>query len=346
MHIKKFRARSSHEALTKVKKEFGADALIVETRRLDDGLCEVTAALDRDDTAAPPLTTVSEATGIMEEMREIKELLFSITGKRGDEGEAFRTLKRQMMANGLDAGLTLNILAKACAKARGKCGEGEIDIIPLRNMVRTELRESIKVRDPMRDARLISFIGPTGAGKTTTIAKLAAITVLKKTKNVALLTMDTGRVGAAEQLIKYGRIIGVPVGSASTKEEISAFVEKYNRCRFIFIDTPGSDMKNREYMRRLRGLRSVSPELKFNLVLSVRERDESLFECLRGFSTLAIDAITFTKLDESSSFGQMLVLSKRAGRPISYLGTGQRVPRDLMPATVKRVLNYLMPSQG
>jgi len=343
MHIKKFRARSSHEAMTKVKKEFGADALIVETRRLDDGLCEVTAALDREVTAAPPVSAGTEEPRIIEEMREIKELLLAITGKRGDEGEAFRALKRQMMANGLDAALTLKLLARASAKAQGKGVRGEIDIVSLRNMVRTELRESINVTDPMQDARLISFIGPTGAGKTTTIAKLAAITVLKKTKNVALLTMDTRRIGAAEQLMKYGRIIGVPVGSASTKAEVSAFVDKYNRCRFIFIDTPGSDMKNRDYMRSLQGLRSVNPELKFNLVLSVRERDESLNESLRGFSALAIDAITFTKLDESSSFGQMLALSRYAGRPISYLGTGQRVPRDLMPATVKRVLNYLMP---
>jgi len=346
MFIKKFRAASSKEALAKVKREFGPGALVVETRRLENGLCEVTAALDREEpTVAGPLQgTVrgDENPRIVDEMREIKELLYAITGARGDEGEAFVALKQQMRANGIDAGITLKLLANACAvgsvKKKGR------DIKALREVVRREIGRSIMVKDPMKETRIISFIGPTGAGKTTTIAKLAALTALKKAEKVALLTTDTRRIGAPEQLLKYGRIIGVPTGVAATKADVSAFIKKQSNCRYIFIDTPGSHTDKRDYMGELNGLLSIIPGLKFNLVLSVRERDESLYEAVRGFSKLPVDAITFTKLDESRVFGQMFGVSRRAKRPISYLGTGQKVPGDLMPATVKRVLSYLMPA--
>lgn len=345
--MKKFRGRSSTEALAKVKKELGPAALIVETKRLADGLFEVTAALDREDfgrtTASPGARPELDAPRIIEEMREIKELLFSITGKRGDEAEAYRALKRQMTANGHDMALTLKLLASASQKSSEKSRKVGVQSTNLRALVRGEIGGKIRVKDPMSDSRIISFIGPTGAGKTTTIAKLAAVTALKKTKKVALLTMDNRRVGAPEQLLRYGRIIGVPVGVGATKADISAFIKTYSHYRFIFIDTPGTDMTSLDYIRELQGLKSVNPELKFNLVLSVRERDEYLYGCLRGFQTLPVDAITFTKLDGSSSFGQMLAVSARAGSPISYLGTGQKVPGDLMPATVKSLLDYLMP---
>ncbi len=344
MHIKRFRAVSSKEALAKVRREFGPGALIVETRRLEDGLCEVTAALDREDTgpALPDASDSDMVPRIMDEMREIKELLFSMTGKRGDEAEAYRALKRQMTANGIDTATTLKLLSRACGADSGK-GRGRGGITSLRDIVRGEIGRKIRVKDPMKDSRVISFIGPSGAGKTTTIAKLAAQIVLKKAGKVALLTTDTRRIGAPEQLLKYGRIIGVPVGVAATEAEISAFVREHDSSSFVFIDTPGSDMRKSDYRRELHGLASMIPGLKFNLVLSVRERDESLHESARGVSTLPVDALTFTKLDGATSFGQMLGVSVRSGRPISYLGTGQNVPGDLMPATVKGVLKYVMP---
>jgi len=346
MHIKRFRAPSSKEAIEKVKKEFGPDALIVQNRRLAGGLTEVIAALDREDMGGDPLPagsmTGSETQRILEEMMEIKDLLAAMAGSSETGGKALSTLKRQLMANGLDSVTTLKLLAEARDRGAEK-GDGR-DIAYLKDIVRDRLGTKIMVKDPMRESRVISFIGPTGAGKTTTIAKLAAITALKKTKKVALLTLDTRRIGAPQQLVKYGRMIGVPVGVAALKEEVSAFLEKYSRCRFIFIDTPGSGTGERGYIRELQELSSISPEVRFNLVLSVRDRDESLYETVKGFSTLPVDAITFTKLDECRSFGQMLGISMRAKRPISYLGTGQKVPGDLMPATVKGLLKYLMPA--
>ncbi|MFQ5427412.1 MAG: hypothetical protein ACE5EZ_00370 [Thermodesulfobacteriota bacterium] len=347
--MRRFRAPSPREALAAVKKELGPEALIVETRKLADGGSEVVACVDNEIPASGPAAPMpSEAVvgRIEEEMREIKELLISISLKNKAEGEAITVLKRQMLANGLGNSLTLALLASAAKKdevVKGRAtGANEVNL--LREVLRREIREKIMVKDPMMGGRVISFIGPAGAGKTTTIAKLAAMEVLKKKKKTALLTMDTLRIGAPEQLRTYGKMIGAPVGVASTTAELAAFMKIHSDAGLILIDTPGRNVRNRDYIRELREMADLTPELKFNLVLSVRERDESLNESVRGFSSLPVDAITFTKLDESRSFGQMLGVSTLADRPISYLGTGQKVPGDLMAATKKEVLKYLMPA--
>ncbi len=350
MQMRRFRAASSKEALVMVRRELGPEALIVQTRRLGEGVYEVVAVIDNEESisvsnglSAPSASVVGR---IEEEMREIKELLLSISLKSGGEGEALTVLKRQMLANGLGSALTLGLLAKACKKdgAIRKGGSGGEEMVHLREVVRGEIREKIRVLDPLKDGRVISFIGPTGAGKTTTIAKLAATSVMKKKKRVALLTMDTLRIGAPEQLKTYARIMGVPVGVAATTAELAAFLKIHSDKDLILIDTPGKNVRRSDYIRELQEMTAITPELRFNLVLSIRDRDESLNESVKGLSSLPVEAITFTKLDESSSFGQMLGVSTLADKPISYLGTGQRVPGDLLAATKKEVLRYLMPA--
>ncbi len=348
MQMRRFRAASSKEALTMVKRELGSEALIVETRRLDDGNCEVVAVVDNDIPEARVLSAPADVVvgRIEEEMREIKDLLLSISLKSGAEGEAVTLLKRQMLANGLESSLILSLLSEA-SKKQGKersKGNSALEMARIREVVSREIGKRIRVKDPVADSRVISFIGPTGAGKTTTIAKLAAIAVMKRKKKVALLTMDTLRIGAPEQLKTYGKIIGVPVGIASTTSELAAFIKMHSDASLILIDTPGANVRKRDYLRELRDMAAITGELKFNLVLSVRDRDENLNESVKGLSSIPVDAITFTKLDESRSFGQMLAVSTMAGRPISYLGTGQKVPGDLLAATKKEVLRYLMPA--
>ncbi|MFQ5479818.1 MAG: hypothetical protein ACE5DW_00905 [Thermodesulfobacteriota bacterium] len=348
--MRRFRAASSKEALLMVRRELGPEALIVETRRLTGGLTEVVAVIDNEDAASSSkgLSNPSAAVvgRIEDEMREIKELLLSISLKSGGDGEAVTILKKQMLANGLGSSLTAGLLAGASKNKMIKKGSKAPaeEMAMLREAVRGEIREKIRVKDPLKDARVLSFIGPTGAGKTTTIAKLAAISVLKNKKKVALLTMDTLRIGAPEQLKTYARIMGVPVGVAATTAELAAFLKIHGDKELILIDTPGKDVRKSDYLRELQEMTAITPELKFNLVLSIRDRDESLIKSVKGLSALPVDTITFTKLDESGSFGQMLGVSRLAGKPISYLGTGQRIPEDLLAATKQEVLKYLMPA--
>ncbi len=346
MQIKRFRAATTKEALQMVRKELGPEALVVETRKLEKGGFEVVAAIDREEGA--PLRQAGARGGIsadflLDEMREIKELLVSMAGHGEEEGAAYRTLRREMINNGLDSGLVIRLLAGA--RSRGLAGGGERNgMARLRGAVRRELERFIHVKDLLSDSRIISFIGPTGAGKTTTMAKLAAEAMVKKKKKVALLTMDTLRIGAPDQVLKYGEMMGARVGVATRAGEARDFIQKEHDSSLILLDTPGMNLKKENSLSNLKALASEVPGLTFNLVLSLRERDDCLSESIRRVSGLPVGSITFTKLDEAASFGQMLNISARARRPISYLATGQRVPGDILRATVSGVLDYLMPA--
>ena len=357
MQIKRFRGETTREALSLVKKEFGPEALIVETRTLGPGLCEVVAAMDRDEPEARGGINLGALQGtgdrggvsadfLLNEMQEIKELLVSMAGGGEDEGEALRAFRKELRANGLDGSLVMRLLARARATStRSGDGSGsDTDMARLRRAVRRELSRIIKVRDPVKEARVISFIGPTGAGKTTTLAKLAAMTSLARKKRVVMITLDTLRIGAPDQILKYGQMMGVEVGIAASSGDVPAFVRKHADADLVLIDTPGASPGDSARMEEIRGLATRVPGIKFNLVLSVRERDDCLYETLRRSASLPIEWLTFTKLDESRSFGQMLGLSVRSKRPISYLGTGQKVPGDLVEATVEGVLDYLVPA--
>ncbi len=351
MQIKRFRGASVKEALAMVKKEFGSEALIVETKTLGKGLSEVVAAIDRDEPAAPPRQQQPagvSADYLLGEMQEIKELLVSMAGSGGGEGDAFRVFRKELQKNGLDGALVMRLLARARAvegrrHGEGGAGKGAADLAGLRKAVRRELGRTISVTDPLKDARVISFIGPTGAGKTTTVAKLAAMAKLGHKKKVALLTMDTFRIGAPDQILKYAKMMEAPAGIASTVDEAEVFLRRNQGADLVLIDTQGTSPGKEGHIRELQALASRLDGLRFNLVLSVRDRDESLYESIKGLGPLPVDSLTFTRLDEAGTFGQMLGVSVRAKRPIGFLGTGQKVPGDLVEATVEKVLGYLMP---
>ncbi len=350
MQIKRFRGPSVKEALAMVKKEFGSEALIVETKTLGKGVSEVVAAIDRDE---PVAASQQQSAGVsadylLNEMQEIKELLVSMAGNGEGEGDALRVFRKELQKNGLDGALVMRLLARARAEEGRRNGAGAVrnggtEMAGLRKAVRRELGRTISVKDPLKDARVISFIGPTGAGKTTTVAKLAAMAKLGQKKKVALLTMDTFRIGAPDQILKYAKMMDAPVGVASTVDEAAEFMKKQAGADLVLIDTPGSNPRMDSHVRDLQALAGRVPGLKFNLVLSVRDRDDSLYESIKGLGPLPVDSLTFTRLDEAGSFGQMLGVSVRAKRPIGLLGTGQKVPGDLVEATVEKVLGYLMP---
>jgi len=351
MQIKRFRGASVREAISRVKKEFGKEALIVETKTLGEGLFEVVAAIDRDEPVTAPMgawATGVSAECLLREMEEIKDLLLSISGHDRGEGKALRLFRKELQRKGLDRTLVMRLLARARAgagkgSAAGLAGKGGTDMRGLREAVRKELVRYISVKNPLKESRIISFIGPTGAGKTTTMAKLGVMAGIAKKKRVVMLTMDTFRIGAPEQVLKYARMMDAPAGVASTVDEAAEFVSRHSGADLVLIDTPGFGGAGNPHVRGIRDLAARIPGLRFNVVLSVREREECLRESLRGLGALPIDSLTFTKLDEAGAVGQMLGLSVRSKRPISFLGTGQRVPGDIVEATVEGLLGYLVP---
>ncbi|NVN89768.1 MAG: flagellar biosynthesis protein FlhF [Desulfuromonadales bacterium] len=190
--------------------------------------------------------------------------------------------------------------------------------------------------------RIIALVGPTGVGKTTTTAKLAAMYALNRGNKVALITMDIFRVGAVEQLKTYSRIMGIPLEVASTPKELEKAVEKHSDCDLIMIDTAGRSHKDQEKLNEMKNFFEDKIPLEVYLCLSATTKDRELEEILNRFSIFQISKIVFTKIDESESFGNMINLLMRDNLQIAYFTTGQRVPEDIEVATPAKLADMIL----
>ena len=190
--------------------------------------------------------------------------------------------------------------------------------------------------------RIIALVGPTGVGKTTTTAKLAAMYALNRGNKVALITMDIFRVGAVEQLKTYSRIMGIPLEVASTPKEMEKAVEKHAACDLIFIDTAGRSHKDKEKLDEMKNFFENKIPIEVYLCLSATTKDRELEEILNRFRIFQISKVVFTKIDESESFGNMVNLLMKDNLQIAYFTTGQRVPEDIEVATSAKLADMIL----
>ncbi|MEN9810439.1 MAG: hypothetical protein RLZZ488_2006 [Pseudomonadota bacterium] len=189
--------------------------------------------------------------------------------------------------------------------------------------------------------KVIALVGSTGVGKTTTIAKLAARLQLHDKKRVALVSMDSFRIAAADQLRAYSKILDCPFSEVSDLQDLSDFVTKYYDYDAIFIDTAGRSSKHVLQMEQLRQLSTMPFPVHYHMVLSASMKQRDLDETLKAFRTVSPQSLIFTKLDESWSFGEILNTNITSKIPVSFFTTGQKVPEDLEPATKERVVERI-----
>ncbi|MGB3941254.1 MAG: flagellar biosynthesis protein FlhF [Candidatus Manganitrophaceae bacterium] len=195
-------------------------------------------------------------------------------------------------------------------------------------------------RQKERDSgRVVALVGPTGVGKTTTLAKIAAHQFRRKRK-VTLATLDTYRVGAIEQLKIYSKIIGAPVVVA--EGPLRERLARRGEGEWIFIDTAGRSHLDAARIEELRALVRFDVPVETHLVVSSNTRPSDLTEIVDRFSTIPIDYFLFTKTDETRNHGSLLTALRKKGKPLSYLTTGQRVPEDIEIATPKRIADLVM----
>ncbi len=190
--------------------------------------------------------------------------------------------------------------------------------------------------------RIIALVGPTGVGKTTTTAKLAAMYALNKGNKVALITMDIFRVGAVEQLKTYTKIMGIPLEVASTPKELERAVERHGDCDLILIDTAGRSHKDSDKLEEMKGFLEHTIQADIYLCLSATTKDRELEVILNRFSIFPISKVVFTKLDESESVGCIVNLLLKANLQIAYFTTGQRVPEDIEVATSEKLAELVL----
>ncbi|BBN81122.1 flagellar biosynthesis regulator FlhF [Pseudoalteromonas sp. A25] len=194
--------------------------------------------------------------------------------------------------------------------------------------------------DILRQGGVYAFVGPTGVGKTTTVAKLAALGAQKfGADKVALITTDTYRIGAYEQLSTYGRIIGCPVKQVKDANELAEVLYHLRNKRLILIDTAGMSQRDLRLTEQLNTLmRSTRVDIRSYLVLSATSQMHVLQETVRHFQKVNLSGCIFTKLDECLSLGEIISIAIQNRLPIGYLTNGQRVPEDIRVANAQKLV--------
>lgn len=189
----------------------------------------------------------------------------------------------------------------------------------------------------------IALVGPTGVGKTTTLAKIGASFLSKYSDSIALITIDTYRIAAVEQLKVYGEIMRLPVDVVITPEQLDAALEKHQDKDLILIDTAGRSPRDKVCVEELSTFLKPEYNIKKHLVLSAVTRESELLETIRRFSPLSIDRTIFTKIDECGNLGVLLNIQVHNPSPLSYITNGQRVPEDLLEIDREKVSRLVIP---
>jgi len=219
--------------------------------------------------------------------------------------------------------------------------------VQLRNRLNKALTELIPVAPLSQgcggQGNVTVFLGPTGVGKTTTIAKLAARFALNERKRVRLLTLDTYRIAAAEQLKIYGEIIGVPVRVIHSVDELDEVLSNRRSDDCILIDTTGISHNKIADYAELSAYLSGNESIQKLLVLSTTTNANDLQEAVDSFEVFSPDGLVFTKLDESSSCGIIVNEVIRTKKPLTCLTNGQNVPDDLIIPSPETVANMVVP---
>jgi len=202
------------------------------------------------------------------------------------------------------------------------------------------------VRKKAIGAHVVALIGPTGVGKTTTIAKLAANMKLRDKHRVGLITIDTYRIAAIDQLRKYADIIGSNLRVVATPEDLRDAVRSMSDCDFILIDTAGRSPNDTLKLNELKTFLAAAEPDEVHLVLSTTASQECVELAIERFGDVRVDKIIFTKLDEAAHVGVVLNVVKKVNKALSYITTGQDVPDDIEVGRGKRLAQMLLGSES
>ncbi|MBK8789031.1 MAG: flagellar biosynthesis protein FlhF [Holophagaceae bacterium] len=292
---------------------------------------------------------------ILKELDQMKALLSRIQRQGMPPAQlhlppSLLELYGDLVANDVEPLIALRLCEyaqRALTDQEGDASMGAVDPERARLFLRRVIADFIPVAPPIQldpgKMRVAALVGPTGVGKTTTLAKLAAYAQLHLKQKVALLTLDTYRMAAVDQLQQYAQILQVPLHVALTVEDLRSALRFYQDRALVLIDTPGHSPKDTDTLNQLRGLLDELPEVETHLVLSATTKPRDLAEIAARYEPLRPTRLLFTKLDETSTYGPILSTLARVKKPLSYLGTGQEVPEALELATSRRVADLILP---
>jgi flagellar biosynthesis protein FlhF len=374
MNYQTFRGADVQEALFNVRQALGTDALIESTRHVQNGtggplgrtFVEIIAAPsgDASRSAAAPGTARSRALTAME--RPLARHSLAARGGKNpapalDDSAVGRELMQlRMMLDELGRGRPIKDRTRALLAAAGfegalartlSTGSGRAAKLGNRELtlwLRERVREKLSCRSGLIEApgrRLIACVGPTGVGKTTTLAKLAARAVLQLGRSVRVVSLDTFRVGAVEQWRRYAELIGFPFDVANNPGAFHRVAHNHTE-DILLVDTAGRAVGEQHSTLAgcVAGLRDMSHEVLLVLPAWLRARDAE--RVVSTYAAPKITGVVITKLDETDQVGGVMHASIGSDLPVSYLCNGARVPEDIHDAAMDQVLDAIFPEQA
>ena len=212
---------------------------------------------------------------------------------------------------------------------------GEEKELSVRNYLSTYMEQKINVSKGLDISKKVTIlIGPTGVGKTTTLAKLAAQYQFHKNKNVGLITVDAYRIAAIDQLKTYAQIMSIPLKVALTPEQLWKCIDEYDGMDLVLVDTPGRSHLNKKDIRTIEEFLEAAQPADTHLLISASTKDIDAYAVVETFAPEYVQKFLFTKLDETTSFGSIMNICAKLKKPISYLTMGQNVPDDIRLADI------------
>ncbi|HOB19101.1 MAG TPA: flagellar biosynthesis protein FlhF [Candidatus Atribacteria bacterium] len=378
MVIKRYLVNNMTEAMTRIRYELGSNAVIVSTRRIRQrgilGLfkpqvLEVTAAVENRQDTGPALSNAGKimnagdsqtaekgqtAAGLQgdeakkadetesrleKELKELKQLVTMLISQAGQTGEASKDYIERVINHLRDMDVDEEIIEGFSVEC-GNAPEANAGPEAVTRYFENILSNCIASRS--MNEKVWALIGPTGVGKTTTIAKIAAQEKLYNKKSVGLITLDTYRIGAVEQLRTYAGILNIPLEIVYTKADLINALEKLGHCDLIMIDSTGRSSLNRDQLLETRDLLDVVEDKRNILAVSAATRKNDLKAIVQNYEAIGFDSIILTKMDETQYYGNIINISKYSDKPICYITTGQVVPDDIREVTREDLLDYIL----
>jgi len=382
MQIKRFEAPNMTAALRMVKKELGPEAVILSARSLRKGKgffgslkyagVEISAAIDnqlsgmkktralsgKDPDRRFPKRRIEEPRPARRKddttqskspsARQNPRSRYGLRNKSysRNSARALSSLYQQILLQEVDRGIASELIEeiKRLPASDEILSNGDIKFY-LGSLLE-EMGVAVESH-PFVNGKptIMAFVGPTGVGKTTTIAKLAARLVNHGRKSVGLITTDHYSIAAIQQLEAYAQIIGIPLESASNADELKKAVKRFKDIEIILIDTSGINPKDQNQIQGLKTCLAGLSGLKTQLILSATTKEKDCIAISEAFKDIGVHQILFTKTDESSIFGNIVNVLIRTNLPLSFLCGGRKVPDDIEAGTVQRLVDLLFNPQ-
>lgn len=339
MKMKRYVAPNMRLAMAQVREEQGADAVIMSSRRVSEGV-EVVVAAEADQATASVLTSRFSAAEVPHaainhqadlermsaEIQAVKKLLEQqLSGLAWGQNELAEPNKVNLIKKLMKMGLSWELSQKMVLNI-------EQDADQAWSFILQEIESLIpKVdRDIIESGGIVALVGPTGVGKTTTIAKIASRFVMRYgASELALITTDCYKIGAQEQLRTFADLIGVPVYVANTQGELYSLLDALNRKRLVLIDTAGMSQRDLQLSQQLTSGHSGADKVRNYLVLSAATQLNVMRDIVNSFGKVVLKGCILTKLDEALQLGNVVSVLIESSLPMAYVSVGQRVPEDL-----------------